>query len=55
MKTFQKDGKWVNKPFRTEILVCACGSKYIKTRLGQTGCIRCANRNTRPQAAPEMK
>jgi hypothetical protein len=40
-KTFQKDGKWVEKPRRTEILVCECGNKYIKTRPQQIKCVRC--------------
>ncbi len=40
-KTFQKHGKWVEKPFLTHIPVCACGNKYIKTRENQTKCIKC--------------
>lgn len=40
-KTYQKDGKWVEKPGKTEVLVCACGNKYIKSRTGQTSCVRC--------------
>lgn len=40
-KTFQKAGKWIEKPTRSIILVCACGAKYIKTRKDQTGCIKC--------------
>ncbi len=34
-------GKWVERPRRTETLVCACGNRYIKTRKNQTECIRC--------------
>lgn len=34
-------GKWVERPRRTETLVCACGNRYIKTRLRQTECLRC--------------
>ncbi|MEK7115334.1 MAG: hypothetical protein AAB471_00560 [Patescibacteria group bacterium] len=41
-KTFQKDGKWTEKPTKTEILVCVCGNKYIKTRDGQISCLKCA-------------
>jgi hypothetical protein len=40
-KTFQKFGKWVEKPLRTEISVCVCGYKYVKTRKNQTTCIKC--------------
>ncbi|MFM2357942.1 MAG: hypothetical protein RJA61_679 [Candidatus Parcubacteria bacterium] len=36
-------GKWVERPRRMEILVCACGNKYIKTRDRQKTCIRCIN------------
>jgi len=41
IKTFQKDGKWVENPEETKVLVCACGYKYIKTRDNQTSCIKC--------------
>ncbi len=41
-KTFQRDGKWVHKPTRSEILVCsACANKYIKTRPEQKICVKC--------------
>ncbi len=40
-KTFNQSGRWVQKPRRSEILVCACGNKYIKTRANQTECMRC--------------
>ncbi len=40
-RTFQKNGKWVEKKHVTEVLVCACGYKYIKTREGQTTCLKC--------------
>ncbi|MFO0719046.1 MAG: hypothetical protein U0522_03400 [Candidatus Paceibacterota bacterium] len=40
-KTFQSAGKWIEKPRVSEILVCACGNKYIKTRKNQTVCVRC--------------
>lgn len=40
-KTFQRNGKWVEKPFLTHVPVCACGNKYIKTRPHQTKCIKC--------------
>ena len=43
-KTFQRNGKWVEKPFLTDVPVCACGNKYIKTRKGQTQCIKCIYR-----------
>ena len=36
--------KWavrVAEPLRTAISVCACGSKYIKTRKDQRTCLRC--------------
>lgn len=40
-KQFQQDGRWVVKLRKTEILVCTCGNKYLKTRPGQTVCLRC--------------
>ncbi len=41
-KTFQNTvGKWVVKTTRTEILLCTCGNKYIKTRKDQAVCVRC--------------
>ncbi len=44
-KTFQNPvGKWVEKRTRTEILLCVCGNKYIKTRKEQTVCVRCIYR-----------
>ncbi len=43
-KTFQHLGKWVEKRTVSEILVCACGNKYIKTRKEQTLCIKCMGR-----------
>lgn len=46
-KHFQKDGKWVVKSKPTEILICACGNKYIKTRKNQTTCVRCILDRTR--------
>ncbi|MCE9644089.1 hypothetical protein K8Q93_02535 [Candidatus Parcubacteria bacterium] len=48
-KTFQKDGHWIEKPSRTEILVCTCGSKYIKTRPEQNLCLRCFGGKVPPQ------
>jgi len=43
-KTFQEGGRWVEKPAKTEILLCLCGNKYIKTRDSQVLCVRCINR-----------
>lgn len=41
-KTFQKNGKWVERPLKTTALVCErCGSKYVKTRRAQKMCIPC--------------
>lgn len=41
-RTFQNTmGKWVEKTTRTEILVCYCNKKYIKTRTGQKSCLPC--------------
>lgn len=40
-KTYQQDGKWVERPGKTMIVVCSCGNKYIKTRENQTQCVRC--------------
>lgn len=40
-KTFQQDGHWVVKIKKTPIFVCTCGNKYLKTRAGQTRCLRC--------------
>ena len=36
--------KWVEKPLQPlkgEIIVCACGNKYLKTRDQQIVCVRC--------------
>jgi hypothetical protein len=44
-KTFPGSGMWIEKPRRSEVLVCgACKGKYIKTRTGQTTCIRCISK-----------
>jgi len=43
-KHYQIDGKWVTKPTKTEILLCVCGRKYIKTRPKQDACIKCFTR-----------
>jgi hypothetical protein len=40
-KTYQQNGKWVERPGKTLIVVCVCGNKYIKTRENQTLCVRC--------------
>ena len=39
-------GKWVERPRRTETLVCACGNRYIKTRPRQKECIPCIVRHS---------
>lgn len=38
-------GKWVERPRRTETLVCACGNRYIKTRKNQKECLQCMVRH----------
>ena len=40
-KNFFQDGKWIDKPTAVAVVVCACGSKYIKTRDEQGVCLRC--------------
>jgi hypothetical protein len=40
-KTFQKDGHWIEKTHKTPILLCTCGTRYLKTRHGQNKCLRC--------------
>ncbi|MBX4216211.1 hypothetical protein KW797_04675 [Candidatus Parcubacteria bacterium] len=40
-RNFSMLGKWVSQTTRAEILVCACGRKYIHTRKGQIACIPC--------------
>jgi hypothetical protein len=42
-KTFQKDGHWIEKPEKTAILLCVCGNRYLKTRVGQELCLRCVS------------
>ncbi|PIQ68291.1 MAG: hypothetical protein COV91_04960 [Candidatus Taylorbacteria bacterium CG11_big_fil_rev_8_21_14_0_20_46_11] len=50
-KTFQSiTGQWIEKRTKTEILLCLCGNKYIKTRKDQKVCIRCIYR-TLPERA----
>jgi hypothetical protein len=38
-------GKFIERPRRTETLVCACGNRYIKTRKNQTECVPCMVRS----------
>jgi hypothetical protein len=38
-------GKFIERPRRTETLVCHCGNRYIKTRPRQSECIPCMVRN----------
>lgn len=45
-KTFQRDGHWIERPKPTEILVCICGNRYIKTRLKQLKCLRCLSQES---------
>ncbi len=40
-KHYQQDGHWVVKPRKTDILICTCGNRYIKTRPHQAVCLRC--------------
>lgn len=40
-KTFQQDGHWIEKPNKTQILICVCGNRYLKTRPKQEKCLRC--------------
>ena len=40
-KNFLKDGKWIDNPNTVAVVTCSCGNKYIKTRAGQTHCLRC--------------
>jgi len=34
-------GLWTPKKTVSQIYVCACGNKYLKTRPRQTMCVRC--------------
>ena len=44
-KTFKNlEGRWIEKPTATLIVVCACGGKYIKSRELQTMCVRCMSK-----------
>lgn len=40
-KTFQQDGHWIEKPNKTQIFICLCGNRYLKTRPKQESCLRC--------------
>ncbi len=40
-KTFQLDGHWTHRKVKTEVIICTCGNKYIKTRPNQIVCVRC--------------
>jgi len=40
-KNFMQDGKWIDNPNKVAVSVCKCKSKYVKTRDGQTACLRC--------------
>ena len=46
-------GKWVERPRRTETLVCACGNRYIKTRKNQKECLQCVVRHS--HESPSLK
>jgi hypothetical protein len=46
-KTFQKDGRWIERTTKTVILICVCGNRYIKTRPRQVECLRCMFRPSR--------
>lgn len=37
-------GLWTPKKTISQIFVCECGNKYLKTRPRQTKCVRCINR-----------
>ncbi len=41
-KTFQKEGKWIQKPTQTIVWLCVCGNKYIRTREAQIVCLKCS-------------
>ena len=41
-KTFNKNGKWIDRPGKLVIYECGkCGNKYVKTRRNQKMCIPC--------------
>jgi len=42
-----KIGKWIPKKTKSEILLCVCGNKYIKTRPRQVECILCISKKVR--------
>jgi len=46
-KTFNTGMGWIEKKTQTQILVCECGNKYIKTRPKQPVCLRCVSRNSK--------
>ena len=39
--------KWVYRPLKSTIVVCACGNKYISTHEGQTTCVFCMRKDLR--------
>jgi hypothetical protein len=43
-KNFMQDGKWTDNPREPKVILCACGSKYIKTRPNQSVCLSCVSR-----------
>ena len=51
-KTFYKNGKWIDNLNAVAVIVCACSNKYIKTRQGQTTCLRCIAKITAAKRAP---
>ena len=46
-KTNNKDkpahvyGKWILKTTKSQIFICVCGAKYLKTRKNQNTCVAC--------------
>lgn len=40
-KTFQQDGRWIERPQKIQIFICECSNRYLKTRPGQRKCLTC--------------
>lgn len=41
VKAVSQYGKWVFKPLKSTVVICACGNKYIVTRPKQIECVNC--------------
>lgn len=54
-KTFFRNGKWIDNPNETTVVVCECGEKYIKTRPHQSLCLHCLSTKKNEKSVKRAK